>query len=136
MRLTVGVTKGDEIQQMQRLLADCLDTGAVGMSTSFVDMDENLAPVPSRFATVEELDALCATLGERGKILQVVHVGGSEAFEQAPGGFYDKDLAQKLVENLFTVRNAVDPEVAYRAFRGRDAGIDAVMRSYGFPVPD
>ena len=66
----------------------------------------------------------------------VLTADAAEAFEQAPGGFYDKDLAQKLVENLFTVRNAVDPEVAYRAFRGRDAGIDAVMRSYGFPVPD
>ena len=35
-----------------------------------------------------------------------------------------------------TVRNAVDPADAYRTFRGRDARIDAVMRSYGFPVPE
>ncbi len=66
----------------------------------------------------------------------VLTADAAEAFEQAPGGFYDKDLAQKLVENLFAVRNAVDPAAAYRAFRGQDAGIDAVMRSYGFPVPE
>ena len=59
----------------------------------------------------------------------------AEAFQQAPGGFYDKALAKKLVEHLFAPRNAVDPGEAYRAFRGRDAKIDALMRDRGFPVP-
>jgi peptidyl-dipeptidase Dcp len=59
----------------------------------------------------------------------------AEAFGEAPGGFYDKQLARKLVDNLFAVRNAVDPADAYRAFRGRDARIDALMRDRGFPVP-
>ncbi len=60
----------------------------------------------------------------------------AEAFAEAPGGFYDKELAKKLVANLFAVRNAVDPADAYRAFRGRDAEIDALMRDRGFPVPE
>ncbi len=59
----------------------------------------------------------------------------AEAFREAPGGFYDKEPAQKLVANLFAVRNAVDPAEAYRAFRGRDARIEALMRDRGFPVP-
>ena len=59
----------------------------------------------------------------------------AEAFSQAPGGFYDEELADKLVKHLFAVRNAVDPAEAYRAFRGRDATIDALMRDRGFPVP-
>ncbi len=59
----------------------------------------------------------------------------AEAFAEAPGGFYDPDLARKLVDNLFSVRNAVDPADAYRAFRGRDAQIGALMRDRGFPVP-
>ncbi len=59
----------------------------------------------------------------------------AEAFAEAPGGFYDRELAKSLVENLFAVRNAVDPADAYRAFRGRDATIDALMRDRGFPVP-
>ncbi len=59
----------------------------------------------------------------------------AEAFAEAPGGFYDKDLARKLVDNLFAIRNAVDPADAYREFRGRDARIDALMRDRGFPVP-
>jgi peptidyl-dipeptidase Dcp len=65
----------------------------------------------------------------------VLTADAAEAFEAAPGGFYDKAMAKKLVDNLFAVRNAVDPEEAYRAFRGRDAQIDALMRARGFPVP-
>jgi N-acyl-D-aspartate/D-glutamate deacylase len=57
---------------MQDLLRECLQAGAVGLSTSFVDVDETGRPVPSRFAQAEELDALCAVLGEFGRMLQVV----------------------------------------------------------------
>ena len=53
----------------------------------------------------------------------------AEAFAEAPGGFYDKELAEKLVAHLFAVRNAVHPADAYRAFRGRDARIEALMPS-------
>lgn len=56
----------------------------------------------------------------------------AEAFAAAPGGFYDEAQAAKLVEHLFAPRNAVDPAEAYRAFRGRDATIDALMRDRGF----
>jgi peptidyl-dipeptidase Dcp len=59
----------------------------------------------------------------------------AEAFEEAPGGFYDKEMADKLVNYLFAPRNAMDPAEAYRLFRGRDATIDALMRDRGFPVP-
>jgi len=59
----------------------------------------------------------------------------AEAFESAPGGYYDAELAGKLVEHLFAVRNAVDPADAYRAFRGRDPRIEALMRDRGFPIP-
>lgn len=59
----------------------------------------------------------------------------SEAFAEAPGGFYDAELSEKLVKYLFAPRNAMDPAEAYRLFRGRDAEIDALMRDRGFPVP-
>lgn len=66
----------------------------------------------------------------------VLTADAAEAFAEAPGGFYDHDLAASLVEHLFAVRNAVDPAEAYRAFRGRDAQIDPLMRDRGFPVPE
>ncbi|MGB0947974.1 MAG: M3 family metallopeptidase [Pseudoalteromonas marina] len=65
---------------------------------------------------------------------EVLTADAAEAFAQSPGGFYDKDVAAKLVEHLFSVRNAVDPADAYRAFRGRDADVKALMRNRGFPI--
>ena len=58
----------------------------------------------------------------------------AEAFRNAPGGFYDEDLAKKCVQYLFAPCNSMDPVEAYRAFRGRDARIEALMRDRGFPV--
>ena len=45
----------EELGRMQDLLRECLRNGAIGMSTSFVDMDETLQPVPSRYADQQEL---------------------------------------------------------------------------------
>ncbi|MEM9142567.1 MAG: M3 family metallopeptidase [Bacteroidota bacterium] len=64
----------------------------------------------------------------------VLTADAAEAFAKAPGGFYDKEMAEKLVKYLFAPRNAIDPSAAYRMFRGRDAQIDALMRDRGFPV--
>ncbi|MEQ8580568.1 MAG: M3 family metallopeptidase [Marinoscillum sp.] len=66
----------------------------------------------------------------------VLTADAGEAFQEAPGGFYDKDLADKLVKYLFAPRNSMDPAEAYRLFRGRDADIKALMRDRGFPVTD
>ena len=66
----------------------------------------------------------------------VLTADASEAFAEAPGGFYDPGVSAKLVEHLFAPRNAVDPGEAYRAFRGRDADIGALMRDRGFPEPE
>ncbi|WP_245767587.1 M3 family metallopeptidase [Stigmatella erecta] len=57
-----------------------------------------------------------------------------EAFTQGKGP-YDPEVAGRLRKNVFSAGNTVDPAEAYRAFRGKDAGIDALMRKRGFPVP-
>ena len=78
----------DEIKQMQDVLRESLKAGAVGLSTSFVDVDENGRPVPSRFAQFEELDALSAVLGEFGRMLQCVPE------------FYDTDITLARIDQL------------------------------------
>ncbi len=78
----------DEIAAMQDVLRQCLEAGAVGLSTSFVDVDENARPVPSRFAQFEELDALSAVLGEYGRMLQIVPE------------FYDTDITIARIDQL------------------------------------
>jgi len=57
-----------------------------------------------------------------------------EAFTEG-GGPYDKAVAKRFLDQVLSVGNTVDPADAYRAFRGRDAGISALMRNRGFPVP-
>ena len=64
---------------------------------------------------------------------EVLTSDAAEAFAQAPGGFYDKELSERLVKYLFSVRNAMEPGEAYRKFRGRDAEVEALMRDRGFP---
>jgi N-acyl-D-amino-acid deacylase len=77
-----------ETRAMADLLRVCLDAGAVGLSTSFVDIDETYRPVPSRWAAPAELDALAAVLGEKAAVLQIVHE------------FYDADLTVARIEQL------------------------------------
>ena len=55
------------------------------------------------------------------------------AFTEA-GGPYDKAVAARLRQSVFTVGNTVDPAAGYRAFRGRDPKIDALMKQRGFPM--
>lgn len=50
------------------------------------------------------------------------------------GGPYDRKVAERLRKNIFSVGNTIDPAEGYRAFRGRDAKIDALMKKRGFPV--
>ena len=57
-----------------------------------------------------------------------------EAFTEA-GGPYDHQVAARLRQYVFQAGNTVDPAEAYRAFRGKDPGIAALMRKRGFPVP-
>src|SRR5207244_621659 len=51
------------------------------------------------------------------------------------GGPYDKEVAKRLREYVFSAGNTVDPADGYRAFRGHEPGIAALMRKRGFPVP-
>jgi peptidyl-dipeptidase Dcp len=55
-----------------------------------------------------------------------------EAFTEAKGP-YDPAVARRLKDHVFSVGNTVDPVEGYRAFRGRDPGVGALMRRRGFP---
>jgi len=57
-----------------------------------------------------------------------------EAFTEAEGP-WDAGVAERLRRHIFSAGNTVDPEEGYRAFRGRDATIDALMRKRGFALP-
>jgi N-acyl-D-aspartate/D-glutamate deacylase len=64
-----------ELGEMCRVLRDAIRGGAAGMSTSYVDIDENMKPVPSRFATRDEVIALGRAMKSAGRgLIQTVPV--------------------------------------------------------------
>ncbi|HWU26848.1 MAG TPA: M3 family metallopeptidase, partial [Rhizomicrobium sp.] len=56
----------------------------------------------------------------------------ADAFRQAPGGFFDRALAQRLHDCILSVGNTIDAADAFRNFRGREVDISALMRGRGF----
>jgi peptidyl-dipeptidase Dcp len=64
----------------------------------------------------------------------VLSADAFSAFTEA-GGPYDKAVAKRLYDHVFSVGATVDEAEGYRAFRGREPNSDALMRERGFKVP-
>ena len=63
----------------------------------------------------------------------VICADAYEAFTEAKGP-YGKEVAKRLLKYVFSSGNTTDQGDAFRSFRGRDAKVDALMRSKGFPI--
>ena len=63
----------------------------------------------------------------------VICADAYEAFTEVKGP-YDKEVAKRLLKFVFSSGNTTDQGDAFRSFRGRDAKVDALMRSKGFPL--
>jgi N-acyl-D-aspartate/D-glutamate deacylase len=62
-----------EIAEMCALVEEAMAAGAAGISSSYVDMDENMHPVPSRYAELDEKIALAQAMAKSGRgVWQVV----------------------------------------------------------------
>ena len=62
-----------EIARMCALLEEAMAAGAMGLSISYVDIDEDSRPVPSRLADMREKIALCKAMARSGRgVLQTV----------------------------------------------------------------
>ncbi len=131
------------------------------LSSALVDMKLHLAGAQKIDADKFERETL-ATLGMPKEIVmrhrtpQFGHVFSSDGYSagyysylwsdvitaDAFGAFtegkgaYDKAVAKKLVKNIFSVGNTLDPADAYRQFRGRDPQVSALMKKRGFPVAE
>lgn len=55
------------------------------------------------------------------------------AFTEAKGP-YDKEVAKRLYDNIFSVGGTIDETTAYKNFRGHEPSIDALMIDKGFKV--
>lgn len=67
----------DEIGKMKRLVHEAMEAGAIGFGTSVSVSHNGYAgkPVPSRQATVEEMDALVSVMGEMKRGLMQITIG-------------------------------------------------------------
>ena len=63
----------------------------------------------------------------------VINADAYEAFTEGKGP-YDKEVAKRLYETVFSVGNTIDQEKAYNNFRGRAPKSDALMRARNFPI--
>ena len=62
-----------EIDTMCSIVDDAMAAGALGISSSYLDMDEEMRPVPSRFAEIDEKVELAKAMAAHGRgIWQVV----------------------------------------------------------------
>ncbi len=67
------VATDDEVARMCALLEQAMEAGAMGLSISYVDIDEDSRPVPSRLADMREKIALCKAMAKSGRgVLQTV----------------------------------------------------------------
>ena len=56
-----------EIAAMCAIVETAMAAGALGISSSYVDIDENMQPVPSRYADLREKIALCKAMAKSGR---------------------------------------------------------------------
>jgi len=60
----------------------------------------------------------------------VLDADGYEAFVEA-GDPFDAEVAQRLVRFIYSAGNSIEPGAAYRAFRGRAAVAEPMLRNRG-----
>jgi N-acyl-D-aspartate/D-glutamate deacylase len=74
----------EEVDAMRDVVRDAIDAGALGFSTSRQPAHQGAfgRPVPSRFAEVDEVDALASVLGEAGRGVLQVSIGPGLFIEQ------------------------------------------------------
>ena len=61
---------------------------------------------------------------------EVLDADGFEAFEES-GEVFNTELAAKFKRYVLSAGNTMDPAEAYRAFRGRDPDVKALLRGRG-----
>jgi len=127
------------------------------LSAALVDMklhlagDRKIDPDAFERETLAEL-GMPKEIVMRHRTPQFLHIFGSDSYSagyysylwsdvltaDAFGAFvegkgpYDRAVAERLRKYVFSVGNTVDPAEGYRAFRGRDPKIDALMKKRGF----
>jgi peptidyl-dipeptidase Dcp len=65
---------------------------------------------------------------------EVLDADGYDAFTEA-GSPFDRATAERLLRHIYAAGNSVEPGATYRAFRGRDASVQPLLKKRGL-VPE
>ncbi len=125
---SVRAARADEIEQMRALIAQALDAGAVGLSstTSYQHNGEGAVPMPSRLASDAEFHALVSVLGETGRGMFMM----TKSSDTTPQWL--QSLAASARRPFLAAAILHNPGVPEAAFRDMD-GI-AAGRAQGLPM--
>ena len=118
----LGSADADQIERMQRLVADGIRDGAVGMSTG-------LDYVPGIFADTTELTALCQPVADAGAV-HVSHMRGGYEANSAAGLDEIAEISHRTgvrshVSHLHTTADSLIALMASLAMRSVDVTFDA-----------
>jgi peptidyl-dipeptidase Dcp len=61
---------------------------------------------------------------------EVLDADGFDAFVEA-GDPFDAEVARRLLACIYSTGNSLEPGEAFRAFRGRDAAVEPMLRGRG-----
>jgi len=129
----------DQIEQMCKVLGESLAAGGLGFSSSqaATHNDANGDPVPSRFATSDELVALCTVTGEHeGTTLEFIpHVGAFEEQHLELMADMSRAANRPLNWNVL-VPNAANAEYVARQLGASDYASEHGAKVLALTVPD
>ena len=129
----------EQIEQMCQVLSDSLAAGGLGFSSSQAKThnDANGDPVPSRFATDEELIALCKVTGEHeGTTLEFIpHVGAFEEQHRQLMADMSKAANRPLNWNVL-VPNAANAAYVESQLSASDFAAERGGKVLALTVPD
>jgi peptidyl-dipeptidase Dcp len=66
---------------------------------------------------------------------EVLDADGFDAFAEA-GNPFDPAVAQRLQQFIYSAGDSLEPRAAYRAFRGREATVEPMLRKKGLVSED
>lgn len=142
----------EEIARMKELVAEAIDAGAIGFSTSHAPshVGTKALPVPSRLATHEETEALISVVGEKGRGVIEMTYGPEYPLVEAAriskeygvkiswgslltGLFGERGTAVRMLEEADAVGGDVWPQVSTRYITTQYQLRDALL--FWAPLP-
>jgi N-acyl-D-aspartate/D-glutamate deacylase len=130
----------DQVREMQQLLRESLQAGAIGLSTSrsFTHRDGDGAPVPSRAASQAEVLALCGVVKEQdGTSLEFITDGCLQGFDEGEIDLMARmslEANRPLNWNVFTI-DAKEPERFENQLRASDEAAKRGARVVALTMP-